>query len=77
MDTTTPTEVHFTIVEALGNRARIARKEAASHRLSGPANSERRAQMRAHAELCEYLQRILNNNVSPEALAALLAAKAV
>lgn len=72
--TTTAAEVHATIIAALGTQARDCRKAASGHRNAGPAKAGARAALRAEAQRCEDLQRILAH-VAPEALAAVLEAR--
>jgi hypothetical protein len=71
MDTTTPADIHDTIVRALGDRARLMRATAASRKWGGDAKADSRRLMRQEAKLCDDLQRILGH-VSPEKLAAAL-----
>lgn len=73
MTVTTKTEIHQSIVAALGDRARLLRKDAASRRLAGPAKAEMRKLIRIEAQRCEDLQRVLSK-VSADKLAAALEA---
>lgn len=72
MNTTTPAEIHRAVTAALGDRARLLRKDAASRQFAGPARAGMQTLARAEAQLAEDLQRILGN-VSPEALASVMA----
>lgn len=71
MTTSTNAEIHATITAALGDRAKLLRKGAASRQMSGPARAEARKAIRAEAQRCEDLQCILGH-VGPEALAKVL-----
>jgi hypothetical protein len=75
MTTTTPAEIHQAITAALGDRARLLRRDAASRKLTGPGLSEARARIRAEAQRCEDLARIIGY-VSPLALAAVMTKEA-
>ena len=74
MTTTTKTEIHRVIFEALGDRSALLRRDVASRKFTGPRFADVRAKIRAEAELCEYLMGMLGH-VSPEALASVFAAK--
>lgn len=73
MTTMTPDEIRDTLALALGDRAHLLRKDAASRKFTGPARADFRALIRAEAQRCEDLQRILGH-VSPDKLAAALEA---
>jgi hypothetical protein len=72
--TTTPAEIRDTIVAALATQARESRKDAGGRRNAGPHLAHVRAALRAEAQRCEDLQRILGN-ADPEALASVLGAR--
>ncbi len=71
MSVTTDAEVRKTIYDALGDRADKFRKLAASRPWSGPAHAGHRAGMRAEAQRCLDLQRVLMY-VNPRELAVTL-----
>jgi recombinational DNA repair ATPase RecF len=73
MTTTTPAEIHETIVRALVSRASECRKLAAGHSMAGPHNADIRSVLRAEAQRCDDLRRILGH-VTPEALASVMEA---
>jgi hypothetical protein len=75
MTTITPDQVHASITAALAVYARQCRLDAGARRFTGPVFAEARKAYRDEAKRCEDIGRILEH-VSPEALAALLAAKA-
>ena len=76
MTTATPAEIQRVITAALGDRAKLLRKDAASRRLAGPARAEMRALIRAEASLAEGLQRIVGH-ASPAKLASALEAQSI
>lgn len=67
----TTAEIHRTIITALMLSARECRKLASGRKMAGQVNENARAALRAEAQRCDDLQRVLAN-VSPEALAKVL-----